>query len=402
MNEQDLRKELEVMSTWTGGQTRLWQRALEAERAEEVRGAGAWWTAPLGWARSPRVAAVMVGAVGMVVLLMSVMGGGGGATRSGTPRGSFEADRRSASVNHADATMVARDLDRARKQAKVDLAYEERQQRFTADLYRAHVAGSVGRDALVTIDAPSVVDPLTARPDHILHESSDPLTIVRQVAYSASVSLRSSNVRMVSDRIRTLADPTRDEFVDSVTVGGEGGSAIASIVLRIRSERLDEVLSALRGMGDLVSESVAAEDLTTRLVDVGARLRNERRVEAELLELVSSREGLDLEGLVMLRRELGGVRERIEQMESQLAGMNRMVALSTVRVSVQGRDATPRTESGWQRFRQGLGEAWSGGLRTLESSVQRMLAFVVGRVVWWMPGLVLLIVAWRTWKRGGR
>lgn len=382
------------MSTWTGGQTRLWERALEAERAHEVRGARARRAAPLGWAWSPRAAAALVGAVGMGAVLVAVLdadqdqGGAAVAFPSSAP---------------PDPQMVPRDLDRAWKQAEVDLATELRQQRFTADLYGAHGAGSLGPDALQTIlDAPLGIDRLVSLFSEDQSGGQNPSMVARQVAYSANVSLRSSDVQSVSDRVRALADPTRGEFVDSVTVGGEGGSASASVVLRVRSERLDEVLSELRGMGDLVSESVAAEDLTTRLVDVGARLRNEQRVEAELLELVSSREGLDLEGLVMLRRELGGVRGRIEQMESQLAGMNRMVALSTVRITVQGRNATPRTESGWQRFTRGLGEAWAGGLRTLEASVQGMLAFVVGRVVWWLPGLVLLIVAWRAWKRGGR
>jgi hypothetical protein len=393
VSEQDLWKELEAMSTWTGGETRLWERALESEREHGVRGAGAWRAVPLGWARSPRAAAVLVGAVGVGVLLVAVMGDGSGEGNDGSTSAGVVLGR----------PFVERDLDRARKQGEVDLASEERRQRFTDSLYSTHVTESIGRDALQTnLEAPLGIDRLVSIFSADNPDVQNPSAIERRVAYSASVSLRSSDVRAVSDRVRALVDTARREFVESFTVSGEGGSAGASVVLRVRSERLEEVLSALRGLGDLVSESVAADDLTARIVDVGARLRNEQRVEAELLELVSGREDLDLEGLVLLRRELGGVRERIEQMESQMAGMNRLVALSTVRITVQGRDATPRTESGWQRFTRGLGGAWSHGLRTLESSVQGMLAFVVGRVVWWAPGVVLVYAGWRMWKRRAR
>ncbi len=386
MNEQDLQRGLEAMSTWTASETRLWERALESERerAECDRRAGR-----LGWMRSPRMAAVLLGAVGLGVLLVAVLGGGG----SGGGSGWVVPPRVVTDAPFVSLPLVERELDRARKQVEVEGADEIRMARFEADLFRAN-ADQAGPDALQHhLDAPAGIERLVAMFE------DDQGARVRLVAYTASVSLRSSDVRATAERARALADPQRGEFVEAATLSGEGGAAGASVVLRVRSERLEEVLNALRGMGDLLNESMTADDLTTRIVDVEARLRNERRIEAELLELLSSRENPDLQGLVLLRRELGEVRGRIEQTESRRAAMARQVALSTIRVAVHGRDATPQMESGWGRFTRGLGQSWSDGLRTLEGSVQGLLAFVVGRVVWWAPGVALVWVGWRVWRK---
>lgn len=359
MNEQDLRKELEAMSTWTGGETRLWERALESEGGRAIqRGVigRLGWVGRVGWARA---AAVLVGALGLGVLLVAVVGGGSGGTAS------------------VAESVDAVDMDMSRRRTESAGAAERRAEMFQADL-----ASSRASDEAQTVPDSPAVD--------------------RRVAYSATVALRSADVRAASERIRGLLDASGGEFVEQATVSGEGGAAEASLVLRVRSERLDGVLAAVRAMGDVVSESVAAEDLTARIVDIDARIRNERRVETELIELLSERDRADLNDVVTVHRELGSVRGRIERMESQLAGMGRQVSLSTVRVSVAGREGTARTGSGWSRFTHGLGAAWSDGLRTLERSVQGLVAFAVGRVLWWGSGVVLVVVGWRMWRKGRR
>lgn len=374
MSEQDVQRGLEAMSVWTGGETRLWERALESERGKDGEGRRMR-VLRFDWMRSPQMAAALAGAVGLGVLLVAVLGGrSGGVGWVPPPR------------VVGDAAFVERDLDRAGRQAEVAGGGQLMLGRFEADRRSMHA------------DLASQITQQSVSPALVMAMNGDEGTQARLVAYSASISLRSSDVRATAERARALVDPQRGEFVEAATLSGESGAAGASVVLRVRSERLDEVLNALRGMGELLNESVMADDMTTRIVDVEARLRNERRIETELLELLTSREHTDLEGLVLLRRELGEVRGRIEQTESRRAAMTRQVALSTIRVAVHGRDATPRTQSGWDRFTRGLGQAWSDGLRTLERSVQGLLAFVVGRVVWWAPGVALVWVGWRVWR----
>ncbi|MCC5823999.1 MAG: DUF4349 domain-containing protein [Phycisphaerales bacterium] len=365
MNEQQIEHGLREMSTWTGDDTRLWEQALEAERGRMPR------PGRTGWVRSPRMAAALLAAAGAGVVLMGVLGD---QPERGTPGG---------------AGIVPRELDRA--QASHAGRSSDQPPRM--------------RDNLSSYSADSRTQPPLASALVVLADGSEELqqpADARQIAYSASATLRSSDVHHAADTLRTLIRTDQGEYIESAVVRGEGGSATARVVLRVSSERLDEVLAAVRGIGDVVSESVQAEDLTSQLVDVEARLRNERRVEAELLELMEAREELDLEGLVRLRRELGQVRGRIEQMEAQRLAMARRVSLSTVRVDVEGRQSPPRTESGWSRFLRGLGDAWSDGIWTLAGSVQAILAFLVGRVIWWVGGLLILITAWRLWKRQPR
>ena len=71
------------------------------------------------------------------------------------------------------------------------------------------------------------------------------------------------------------------------------------------------------------------------VVDLDARLRNERRVEQELLELLDSRDESPLEEILKLRGEIAKVRTQIERYTAQQDRLSRLVSLATVLIIIR-------------------------------------------------------------------
>lgn len=59
----------------------------------------------------------------------------------------------------------------------------------------------------------------------------------------------------------------------------------ATITLAVPEDRFDTAMEQLTALGGIRSRSVTAQDVGDRIVDVGARLRNLRRTESDMLRI---------------------------------------------------------------------------------------------------------------------
>src|SRR5262249_45302923 len=112
----------------------------------------------------------------------------------------------------------------------------------------------------------------------------------------------------------------------------------ATFTLRVPSGRFDEVIRALRPLGEVTDERTAADDISETYYDLDSRLKNARVLEARMLDLVKNHSG-PIADLLQIERELGRVREDIERMDGRLRGMDNLVAMSTLTVNVDTRVA---------------------------------------------------------------
>jgi hypothetical protein len=110
----------------------------------------------------------------------------------------------------------------------------------------------------------------------------------RHVIQKATIELRTDDVRSAFLKTQHLISVASGEYVENSSLSGSGRDAYASLTLRIAVDRLSDVLNELRQLGEVTSEQLVGEDVTAQVVDLEARLRNEQRVETELLELLCS------------------------------------------------------------------------------------------------------------------
>jgi len=123
-------------------------------------------------------------------------------------------------------------------------------------------------------------------------------------------------------------------YVDSTQVTRrQGAISDATIVVRIPSSAFGSVLPKLREIGEVVSESTDASDITAQYVDIAARLASAKTLEKRLLELATDKTG-KIDQVLAVERELSRVRTEIEGYEGRMRQWNDQIAMSTLTLSL--------------------------------------------------------------------
>lgn len=225
----------------------------------------------------------------------------------------------------------------------------------------------------------------------------------RAVVRKATIELEVDDVNATSLKIRQLISEPRHEFVESADVDASGSRPRAGLVLRVEQSRLEAVLSEIRTLGAVESERIDAEDVTDQIVDLDARLSNERRVEQELLQLLESRPDDDLEDVLALRREIAGVRENIEQLDAQRQNLGRLASLAKIAVIMTeaAKEQPKQSTSLWKNFTRDMTGAFRDGLAALGATAAWLVTVLIGGAPWIILTIVATLLVWRRFRAAG-
>jgi hypothetical protein len=237
----------------------------------------------------------------------------------------------------------------------------------------------------------------TQAPQTAGEDAGQPRKIVRK----ATVELLTNDVRAVFLKAAMVLSEADGEYVQESSITGSGKTAQANLVLRVAADRLSEVLNALRELGEVRSEQVTGQDVTAQVVDLEARLRNEQRVEAELLELLEKRNDAPLKEILELRNTLSDVRGEIERLTAQRQQLGRLVSLATVLVIIRTDESQekPTDFSIATYFGDGVARAWQKGLVFLADTFGVLLSVLVGGLIWWILLVLVFGAIWRYRRR---
>lgn len=363
----DLEQRLGEPTEWTGPHPPLWQRVLESERPRPGKRSPRLAPLTARWAWAGLAAAACVVAVA-TLYYQTTMWGEAEATYG------LEA----ASDPWARVAATPADGPAARSVAE-------------------WAAGSPGADGMPVASGMSRGDGAGSAP------VARPLPSTRQVIRKATIEVKCEDVRAAYLRTQQLVNTGTGEFVEHAQLRHAGTRMQAELTLRVRADRLHEVLTSTRALGDVVDESTQGEDVTGQAVDLQARIRNEQRVELELLDLLEKRSDSPLAEVLDLRAALDEVRLRIEQLTAQRDELNELVALATVLVIIRPTESVDQADAGTlsTALWQALADGWYAGASLLVATLGRLVQVLVGGLIWWLLIAVLAGVLWRrAWRRG--
>jgi uncharacterized protein DUF4349 len=123
--------------------------------------------------------------------------------------------------------------------------------------------------------------------------------------------------------------------VSSATEGEE--SQRGSVMIRVPSDRFEEALGDLRGLGEVQRQRVEGQDMSQEFVDLEARLRNLDAQETVLLGLF--KDAVSVTDTIRVQRELSGVQLQIEELQGRLRYLRDRTALGTITVGLAGAGA---------------------------------------------------------------
>lgn len=218
-----------------------------------------------------------------------------------------------------------------------------------------------------------------------------------QLAKTAEMAMVVDAVEPSIDRIRTIVQQHQGDLLglsDDAPLD-ETDYRTASLQVRVPQQQLDAALDAFSQLGTVQRRSLTAEDVSTQLVDHQARLRNLRKTEDMLLEIMERSGGVA--DVLKVAQELSNVRNSIEQVDAQLQSLQNRVAYSTINITLEEAIATSRSTS------TQLQTTWESATYSLGKFTVDLMQLGIWLMVY-SPYLLLLggLAAGIYWRRKSR
>ncbi|MEM9542376.1 MAG: DUF4349 domain-containing protein [Cyanobacteria bacterium P01_E01_bin.42] len=194
--------------------------------------------------------------------------------------------------------------------------------------------------------------------------------VAPQLIKTAEIDLQVESIDAIVTEIAEMVKQNRGDVLElrNNKPNNVGDRHSAFLRLRVPQQRLDRVLANIGELGISKRQTLSAEDVSTQLVDLDARLRNLRKQEDSLLAIMD-RSG-SIGDVLKVSQELGRVRSEIEQIDAQQKNLRDRVAFSTILVNLDtATAAVPRSRP----LIGQLGETWENAVYGVGSLTTGML-----------------------------
>ncbi|MBQ6431992.1 MAG: DUF4349 domain-containing protein [Oscillospiraceae bacterium] len=170
-------------------------------------------------------------------------------------------------------------------------------------------------------------------------------------------------------------------------------SRYATLTVRVPADRLDEFVTAVSGISNVVQRSENTEDVTLSYVDLESHTAALRTEQERLIELLEQAENVS--EILEIEDRLAYVRYELEYMQSQLRTYDNLVEYATVTLSVsEVTKLTPTVEKGfWEKIGDGFNDSLNGvweGLKSFFSFLIIALPYLV--VIAVFAGIAVVII----------
>ncbi len=227
------------------------------------------------------------------------------------------------------------------------------------------------------------------------------VVVQRMVIKNASLSIIVAEPALVMDDIMAMAESMGGFVVTSnmwqTTLGSGMTVDQATITIRVPAERLDEALDHIKaGAGEVRSENISGEDVTSQYTDLQSRLRNLETAEAQLTQIME--DATDTEDVLQVYNRLVEVGEEIEVIKGQMQYYEQASALSSISIDIIADEADqPIQIGGWEP----VGVA-KDAVEALINFLQGFVDFVIWLLIFILPVLVVigfpLVLLWRGFR----
>ncbi len=217
------------------------------------------------------------------------------------------------------------------------------------------------------------------------------VALTRKLIREAWLTLLVQDVPKVAQQVRQVAEEFNGYVAESSQTRKPDGSWSAILTLRIPAENYHKALSRLQQLGQVDDLREQVQDVTEEFVDLEARLRNLKRSEQHLLELLK-RTGKVGE-LLQVERELSLRRQEIERLEGRLRYLSHQVGFSTIHVTLN--EFRPRPVPGTAFS---LPKVFADAFRTVVLILRGALVAAVWVLVFGIIWLPLSLTVW-LWVR---
>jgi Domain of unknown function (DUF4349) len=218
-----------------------------------------------------------------------------------------------------------------------------------------------------------------------------PAEVNRKIIRNAEIGLESPDPEEALRKIASIAEAKGGFVVTSeVKQEGEGSDAsgaskIVTLVARVPAAQFEATIEEIRKAGSrILQEKRTGQDVTEEFIDLEARIRTKRALEAQFLEIM--KQAQKVSEALEVQRQLAEVRTEIEQLEGRRRFLENQSSLSTITVKIEPPVSIVAATPGG--FFSEVKRAFSDGLSVAVETILLLIRVVLAL----LPVLVLIVL----------
>jgi len=124
------------------------------------------------------------------------------------------------------------------------------------------------------------------------------------------------------------------ELTQNRVEAGANPSQTVTVIARVPASQFATALEEIRGAGErVISEKISGQDVSEEYLDLEARLRTKKALEAQFLEIM--KQARKVQDALDVQSQLADVRTEIERLEGRRRFLENQAALSTITTTLQ-------------------------------------------------------------------
>ena len=240
----------------------------------------------------------------------------------------------------------------------------------------------------------------------MVSDKAAPVVTERKIIRNAALTIETDDPAEGQRKIVSAAEQHGGYVVvtqstQSARGGGQKPGSVVTVELRVPAERFGAVLDAIRGVGGrVVDEKITGQDVTEEYIDLEARVRTQKALEAQIMEIMKRADRVS--DALEVQAQLATVRTEIERLEGRRRFLENQSSLSTIKVTLQ--PPSPFVESSTTGFMAELKDAFGDGIdfgaSLLLGLIRVVLALTPVVLFVFLPlGLLVRYLVRRYWRR---
>lgn len=188
-------------------------------------------------------------------------------------------------------------------------------------------------------------------------------------------------------------------FLAGSTSTETGATPGGTVTLRVPSDRFPALLTTVRGLGTVTTQTTAGRDVTADYADLGSRLTALKATRSTYLSILTT--ARTVQETLSVQQRIDDVQQQIEQLQGQQKVLADQSDLATLTVTVAQRQAAAVPPPAAPRERGPWSQALHDAGHTLVATAQGLVA-ASGGLLLALVVLGLCVLGTRSWRRSRR
>lgn len=223
--------------------------------------------------------------------------------------------------------------------------------------------------------------------DQTQNNQPQPTITQRKIIRNADLRLEANSPEETQQKIANIAQNKSGFVIETNQTSSNAQTSMRDIVtmtIRVPADKFEEAVAEIRASGNrVIQENIKGQDVTEEFIDIEARLKTQRALEEQFLEIM--KRATTVTDTLNVQSELAEVRGEIEKIEGRKRFLENQSSLSTIKVQLQTPTSLSANPTG---FFYELKEALSTGF----NAALKIVLFLITAVIALLPFLIFIVL----------